>query len=98
MAKTVHNSFENQLTNAADMVKTLCSSTKQQPNGLLDLSDMNIWINNSDGDGEDMEVSTIGFNNDVFGVYVGYDDFFPFDELSDDEIEMIYDNVINDNF
>ena len=65
-------------------------------NNRLDLSDMDVWLNNSDGeDGEYMQVSAIGFNNGVFGVYVYDDDFFPFDELSDDEIEVIY-NAVED--
>ena len=79
------------MLNKTELIKAI---TKQQPNGLLDLSDMNIWLNNSDGEGEDMEASAIGFDNGVFGVFVGYDDFFSFDELSTDEIEMIYNSII----
>ena len=56
----------------------------------LVIEDSDLWLNNSDNNGEDFLVYAIGYDNDRFGVFVGEDDFCGFDELSDEEIEMVY--------
>jgi hypothetical protein len=58
------------------------------------VTELDIWVNDSgDCDGEDLQVYAIGYENNVFGVFVGNSDFFPFDELTDNEIERIYESL-----
>ncbi len=59
----------------------------------LVIEDSDLWLNNSDNNGEDFLVYAIGYDNDTFGVFVGEDDFWGFDELSDEEIEMAYETL-----
>ena len=59
----------------------------------LVIEDSDLWLNNSDNNGEDFLVYAIGCDNDTFGVFVGEDDFWGFDELSDEEIEMAYETL-----
>lgn len=59
----------------------------------LVIEDSDLWLNNSDNNGEDFLVYAIGYDNDTFGVFVGEDDFWGFDELSDEEIEMVYETL-----
>lgn len=58
----------------------------------LVVEDLDIWVNNSDDDnGEYFKVYGIGQNeDDEFGVFVGEDDFFSFDELTQEEVERIF--------
>lgn len=56
----------------------------------FDAEDLDVWVNNSDdANGEDLQVGGIGYSDGKFGVFVCDDDFFPFEELSDTEIEDI---------
>lgn len=59
----------------------------------LVIEDSDLWLNNSDNNGEDFLVYAIGYDNDTFGVFVGEDDFWGFDELSNEEIELIYETL-----
>ena len=59
----------------------------------LVIEDSDLWLNNSNNNGEDFLVYAIGYDNDTFGVFVGEDDFWGFDELSDEEIEMAYETL-----
>ncbi len=59
----------------------------------LVIEDSDLWFNNSDNNGEDFLVYAIGYDNDTFGVFVGEDDFWGFDELSNEEIELIYETL-----
>ena len=59
----------------------------------LVIEDSDLWLNNSDNNGEDFYMYAIGYDNDTFGVFVGEDDFWGFDELSDEEIEMAYETL-----
>lgn len=36
---------------------------------------------------------TIGYEGNRFGIFVGKDNFWGFEELSDEEIEMIYESL-----
>lgn len=57
----------------------------------LVIEDSGLWLNNTNNNnGETFLVYAIGYDNDRFGVFVGEDDFWGFDELSDEEIEMVY--------
>lgn len=59
----------------------------------LVVEELDIWLNNSDNnEGEDFQVYAIGYEGDKFGLFVGEDDFWGFDELSDEEIEMVYES------
>lgn len=65
------------------------------------VDEYNMWINNTnDAKGEDMLVFAIGYDNEgingAFGLFVGDDDFFPFSSLSDNEVEYVYDSLMND--
>lgn len=59
----------------------------------LVIEDSDLWLNNSDNNGEDFLAYAIGYDNDTFGVFVGEDDFWGFDELSNEEIELIYETL-----
>ena len=59
----------------------------------LVIEDSDLWFNNSDNNGEDFLVYAIGYDHDRFGVFVGEDDFWGFDELSNEEIELIYETL-----
>lgn len=50
-----------------------------------------LWINNSDGDGEDIEVVSVGYNDGIAGLFMADGDFYPLEELSYDECEMVFD-------
>ena len=64
-------------------------------NGFIDVEGCDLWFNNSNNcEGEDLEVWGIGVNKfGVYGVCVGDNDFFAFDELTDDELEDIYEII-----
>lgn len=67
------------------------------PNDCVDIEEFGVTVNNSDdGDGEDFAVYTVCYHSSVgkYGVFVGDDDFFALEELDDDEIERVYDAVV----
>ena len=72
-----------------EMRKLFFNRTKEK----LNLLNSNIWLNNSDGEGEDSQVSRIGMKDSCFGVFVGNNDFFPFVELNSDEIDIVYEAI-----
>lgn len=50
-----------------------------------------VWVNDGDGDGEDIQLDSLGYSDGEFGAFVRDDDFIPFKEFSDEEIENLYD-------
>ena len=53
-----------------------------------------LWINNSDGDGEDIEVVSVGYKDGVVGLFMADGDFYSLEELSYDECEMVFDCML----
>lgn len=57
-----------------------------------------LWVNNADGNGEDFKVYGVGYSNEdgveCMGVYVGEYDFFTLDELSYEELENLYEHIM----
>ena len=55
---------------------------------------LDLWLNDSNnGEGEGHKVIGIGYENDELGLFVGDYDFYTFTDLSDDEVEYIYENL-----
>ena len=53
-----------------------------------------VWVNSSgDNEGEDIQVETLEFDGSDFGVYLANDDFYPLNELTDNELERLYEDV-----
>ena len=54
-----------------------------------------VWINDSDDQqGEDHEIIAVGYDeNRTFGVFVEGDDFYPMTELSDDDVDAVWNAV-----
>ena len=60
----------------------------------LVVEELNIWVNNSNNnEGEDFHAYAIGYEGNRFGIFVGKDNFWGFEELSDEEIEMVYESL-----
>ena len=55
------------------------------------------WVNDSnDFDGEDIQVESLEFNGADFVVNLANGDMFSLDELTDLEIERLYEDIIGD--
>lgn len=77
------------------MLDKIISTINSEEKKFIDLEGCDVWLNNSDNnEGECFEVWGVGINKfGVYGVCVGDNDFFAFDELDNEELEMIYELV-----
>lgn len=77
------------------MIEKITEIINAEPDNEVDVSSAELWLNNSDGDGEDLQAESVKFDNGVLGVEVGDGDFFALEELDEDELEMVYEAVFN---
>lgn len=80
--------------NKEQMIGALALWVSDKDANQVEIEEFDIWVNNSDGEGEDFNAYAIGYLKDEFGLFVGENDFFPFSELSQEEVEMVYDTII----
>lgn len=61
----------------------------------VDVSEFDLFVNSSyNNEGEDKQVVEICWNDGEFGCLLEDDDFYYFDDLEKDEVERIYDVVM----
>lgn len=77
------------------MVSAINALMDEKETTSINVSDSDLFVNSSyNNEGEDKQVIEVCWNEGEIGCLVEDNDFYTFDELEDDEVERIYDVVM----